>query len=134
VFFSLSIITIRDLARSQNPNCVIAKIDNAEGDSRRPMQMSDKQSMHLEDRFHRTVKITQLSDSRVLTGACDVQRQYMNDVPTYIQRWLQDSFAQWDLNAVPEGFEIPQGEVPHEPAKHHCPEFQLLLRCRPAPE
>ena len=94
--------------------------------TRRPLQVVDQESLRLEDRFHRTVKITRVRDGRAWTGAADIQRHYMNDLPVYLQRWLEDCFAQWDLDAIPEGFEIPQGQVPAEPAKHHCPEFPMV--------
>ena len=95
--------------------------------TKRPMQVVDEQSRRLEDRFHRTVKITRLSDSRSWTGAADIESWYMNDLPAYLQRWLVDCFAQWDPNAIPEGFEIPQGAAPLEPARHRCPEFPIAV-------
>src|SRR5262249_26344553 len=58
--------------------------------------------------------------------------QYMNDLPVYLERWLTDCLAQWDLDIVPEGFEMPQGAVPSEPANHHCPVFPIRRpRSRP---
>jgi hypothetical protein len=87
----------------------------------------DEQSRRLEDRFHRTVKITRLGDSRNWTGAADIASWYMNDLPAYLQRWLEDCFGLWGPNAIPEGFEIPQGEVRAGPAKHHCLNSRLLL-------
>jgi hypothetical protein len=98
--------------------------------TRRPLQLLDQQSRRLEDRFHRTVTVTRLADSRCWTGAADIKSQYMNDPQAYLQRWLEDCFAQWDLNAVPEGFEIPQGAVPREPIRHHCPEFPVIAHDR----
>ena len=95
--------------------------------TKRPLQVVDEQSRRLEDRFHRTVKITRLSDGRSWTGASDIESWYMNDLPAYLQGWLADCFTQWDPNAIPEGFEIPQGAAPPEPAKHHCPEFPIAV-------
>ena len=92
----------------------------------RPLQLLDEQSGSLEDRFHRTVKITRLADSRCWTGAADIKSQYMNDPHAYVRRWIEDCFAHWDLNPVPDGFEIPQGAVPREPLKHHCPEYPII--------
>lgn len=94
--------------------------------SRRPLQLLDEQSRRLEDRFHRTVKITRLKDSHSWIGAADIRPQYMNDLPAYLQYWLEDCFAHWDLKFVPEGFEIPQGSAPREPVMHHCPEFRIV--------
>ena len=95
----------------------------------RPLQLMDEQSRRLEDRFHRTVKITLLSDSRNWTGAADIESWFMNDLPAYLQQWLEDCFGLWCPNAIPEGFEIPQGEVSAGPAKHHCPEFPVTVVC-----
>jgi len=81
----------------------------------------------LEDRFHHTVKIARLSDGRSWTGASDIESGYMNDLPAYLQRWLVDCFAHWAPNAIPEGFEIPQGAPPPEPARHRCPEFPIAV-------
>ena len=92
----------------------------------RPLQILDEEAQRLEDRFHRTIKITRLKDARSWTGAADIRCQYMNDLPTYLRSWLEDCFARWDLNAVPEGFEIPQGVTPEEPLKHRCPEFPIV--------
>src|ERR1051325_2935027 len=73
--------------------------------TRRPLQLLNTQSMRLEDRFHRTVRITRQRNSYTWTAASDIKTQYMNDLPAYIQRWLEDCFARWDLNTIPEGFE-----------------------------
>ena len=96
----------------------------------RPLQLLDEESGRLEDRFHRTVRITRLADSRRWTGAADIKPQYMNDLPAYLQRWLEDCFAGWDLTSIPEGFEIPQDTVPREPVRHHCPEFPIIPASR----
>ena len=93
--------------------------------TRRPLQIADEQSGRLEDRFHRTVKITRLSDSRSWTGASDIESRYMNNLPAYLKRWLEECFSLWNLGTIPAGFEIPRAEVPREPAKHHCPEFPI---------
>jgi hypothetical protein len=98
--------------------------------SRRPLQLTDQESERVEDRFHRTVKIIRTNDSRCWTGAADIKPQYLNNLPEYLQLWLENCFAHWDLNAIPEGFEIPQGVVPREPALHHCPEFVITSVCR----
>ncbi len=104
---------------------VIRRSHSVHPGKRRALLLLDKKSMRLEDRFHRTVAITSLRDSRTGTGASDIKPRYMNDLPAYLQRWLHDCFAQWDPDTIPEGFEIPQGEVPGEPAKHRCPEFPM---------
>src|SRR5262249_42758081 len=75
----------------------------------RPLHQVDQESQRLEERFHRTVVVTRLKDSRRWIGAADVKPQYINNLPAYLKRWLENSFAQWDLNAIPEGFDIPQG-------------------------
>jgi hypothetical protein len=93
----------------------------------RPLQLLNEQYHRLEDRFHRTVKITRVTDSRSWTGASDIKTQYMNDLAAYLQRWLEDCFAHWDLNVIPEGFEIPQGTAPREPVRHHCPVFPIIV-------
>jgi hypothetical protein len=92
----------------------------------RPQQVLDEQRLRLEDRFHRTIEITRLSDSRRWTGASDIRPQYMNDLAAYLRCWLEDCFAVWDLDALPDGFEIPQGGPPQAPARHHCAEFPAV--------
>src|SRR4051812_41719337 len=77
--------------------------------TKRPLQVVNERFGRLEDRFHHTVKMIRLGDGRSWTGASDIESWYMNDLPAYLQRWLFDCFAQWDPNAIPEGFEIPQG-------------------------
>jgi len=94
--------------------------------SYRPFRWVDPEFERLEDRFHRTVKITRLRDSRSWTGAVDIRPQYMNDLTEYFQLWLENCFAQWKLEAIPNGFDIPQTVVPREPAEHHCPEFPIV--------
>jgi hypothetical protein len=98
--------------------------------TRRPLQLLDEGTERVEDRFHRTVKITRRKDSRCWTGAADIKPQYLNDLPEYLQLWLENCFTHWDLNAIPEGFEIPQGVVPQEPAFHRCPAFLITSGCR----
>ena len=98
--------------------------------TRRPLQLQDQGSGREEDRFHRTVKITRARDSRCWTGAADIKPQYLNNLPEYLQLWLENSFTHWDLNGIPEGFEIPQGVVPRKPALHRCPEFLIRSVCR----
>jgi hypothetical protein len=97
--------------------------------TRRPLQLLDEETERLEDRFHRTVKITRLKDSHCWTGAADIKPQYLNNLSEYLQLWLENCFTHWDLNAIPEGFEIPQGLVPREPILHRCPEFLITSVC-----
>jgi hypothetical protein len=89
----------------------------------RPLHLVDKESLRLEERFHRTVTVTRLKDSRHWTGASDIKPQYINHPTAYLQRWLENCFARWDVNTIPEGFDIPQGVVPPQPVRHHCPDF-----------
>jgi len=93
----------------------------------RPLQLMNEQSRRLEDRFHRTVEITRLSDSRNWTGAADIESWFMHDLSAYLQQWLEDCFGLWGANAIPERFEIPQAKVSAAPAKHHCPEFPVTV-------
>ncbi len=93
--------------------------------TKRPLQLLDEESRRWEDRFHRTVRVTRLTDSRSWTGGADIQSAYMKDLPSYLQRWLGDCFAQWNPEEIPEGFEIPQGAAPAGPVEHHCPEFAI---------
>jgi len=89
----------------------------------RPLQLLNKQQLRFEDRFHRIVKITRLSDSRCWTGAADFKAHYTNNLTTHLRAWLEDCFSVWDLDTLPEGFEIPQGATPAAPAQHYCPEY-----------
>ena len=92
-----------------------------------PLQRLDEDKMRLEDRYHRTVRVVRLRDSRIWIGASDIERQYMNDLSLYMRRWLEECFARWRMETIPEGFDIPQGELPDKPAAHHCPEFPLVV-------
>ena len=91
----------------------------------RPQQPLNQTLLRFEDRYHRTVKITRLSDSHSWIGAADFKPQYMNDFSAYLRSWLEDCFARWDLAALPVGFEIPQGQCTPEPETHYCPIFPV---------
>src|SRR5215831_1445747 len=80
-----------------------------------PLQILNEESYRFEDRFHRTVQVSRLRDAFVWTGAADFKAEYMNNLPAHLQKWLEECFAHWDLDAIPAGFEIPQGQTPPQP-------------------